>query len=418
MARAKRTLKRFAVLFLDLDRFKHINDSLGHPIGDDLLRSVAQRLRETLREQDTVARLGGDEFVVLIEDMDDDTYDVAAVSGKLVETLSQPFTVRTHTLNIGTTIGVSLYPDHGEDVTTLIKHADLALYQAKEQGRGCYRIFEARLTEQATARMQLEADLRLALERGELTLEYQPQYDLTDRRIIGAEALLRWYHPERGSICPDLFIPIAEETGLIIPIGAWVLELACRQARYWRDHGMPLPAMAVNISGIQIQRGDLSGTVARVLQETGLPAHCLELEITETYVMRHAERDLQELETLRSLGVTLAIDDFGTGQSSLGYLRKLPVSKLKIDRSFVADLAGGVDAGSEAIVRAILGMGKGLRMAVVAEGVEAEEQEHALREMQCDQVQGFRYNKPMSCSAFEALLSGYQQNRLQATINS
>ncbi|MCB1882243.1 MAG: diguanylate cyclase, partial [Gammaproteobacteria bacterium] len=273
LARAKRTLKPFAVLFLDLDRFKHINDSLGHPVGDDLLRGVAQRLRETLREQDTVARLGGDEFVVLIEDMDDDTHDVAAVAGKLVETLSQPFTVRTYTLNIGTTIGVSLYPDHGEDVTTLIKHADLALYQAKEQGRGCYRIFEARLTERATERMQLEADLRLALERSELTLEYQPQYDLADGQLIGAEALLRWHHPERGAIKPELFIPIAEETGLIIPIGIWVLQQACRQAKRWRDRGMPLQAVAVNISGIQIQRGDLPGTVARVLEETGLPAH-------------------------------------------------------------------------------------------------------------------------------------------------
>lgn len=410
LARAKRTLKPFAVLFLDLDRFKHINDSLGHPVGDDLLRGVAQRLRETLREQDTVARLGGDEFVVLIEDMDDDTHDVAAVAGKLVETLSQPFTVRTYTLNIGTTIGVSLYPDHGEDVTTLIKHADLALYQAKEQGRGCYRIFEARLTERATERMQLEADLRLALERSELTLEYQPQYDLADGQLIGAEALLRWHHPERGAIKPELFIPIAEETGLIIPIGIWVLQQACRQAKRWRDRGMPLQAVAVNISGIQIQRGDLPGTVARVLEETGLPAHCLEMEITETYVMRHAERDLQELETLRDLGVTLAIDDFGTGHSSLGYLRRLPVSKLKIDRSFIADLAGGINAGSEAIVRAILGMGKGLQITVVAEGVEAAEQERALREMQCNRVQGFHYSRPLNSSAFERLLSEYPQH--------
>lgn len=409
LARARRLNNRFAVLFLDLDRFKHINDSLGHPVGDDLLRGVAQRLRETLREQDTVARLGGDEFIVLIEDMDNEPYDVAAVARKLVETLSQPFAVRTHTLTIGTTIGVSLYPDHGNDVTTLIKHADLALYQAKEQGRGCYRIFEERLTEQATERMQLEADLRLASERGELCLEYQPQYDLADGRLIGAEALLRWHHPERGPIKPDLFIPIAEETGLIIPIGAWVLELACRQAKRWRDSGLSLGVMAVNISGIQIQRGDLPGTVARVLNETGLPAECLEMEITETYVMRHAERDLQELESLRDLGVTLAIDDFGTGQSSLGYLRRLPVSKLKIDRSFIADLAGGLNAGSEAIVRAILGMGKGLRMTVVAEGVEAEEQELALREMQCSQVQGFRYSRPLNSPAFEALLSEHSQ---------
>jgi len=405
LARAKRAQSRCAVLFLDLDRFKHINDSLGHPIGDDLLRGVAERLRLTLREQDTIARLGGDEFVVLIEDMDNDLTDVAVVAQKLVDTLSEPYQVRSHILNIGTTIGVSFYPDHGEDVTTLLKHADLALYQAKEQGRGCYRIFETRLTEQASERMRLESDMRLAIERGEFRLEFQPQFDLNSGRLVGAEALLRWWHSERGAIYPNLFIPIAEDTGLIIPIGTWVLEQACRQAKLWRDAGMSLDTMAVNISGVQIQRGNLSASVARILEETGLPASCLELEITETYVMSHAERDLKELELLRKLGVSLGIDDFGTGQSSLGYLRRLPVSKLKIDRSFVADLLSGASSGSEAIIRAILGMGTGLRMTVVAEGVENREQESALRQMRCNQVQGYHYSKPLAAAAFEKLLS-------------
>jgi len=402
LARSRRERSKFAILFLDLDHFKHINDSLGHPMGDELLGAVAQRLHELLREQDTVARLGGDEFVILLEDIRTRD-DVRGVAQAIVATCARPFPVRTHDLSVGATVGISLFPEHGEDVTTLIKHADLALYRAKERGRGCYQFFESSFTAQATQRMLIENDLRQALERNQLSIQYQPQYSLADGQMVGAEALLRWHHPERGLIAPATFIPIAEDTGLIVPIGAWVLVQACRQAKLWRDAGMPLGIMAVNMSGVQIQRGDIAATVARVLEETGLPASCLELEVTEIHIMRHAERDRGALDALRALGVSLTIDDFGTGQSSLSYLRHLPVGKLKIDRSFVADVTR--NANSAAITRAILGLGRGLHMTIVAEGVETNEQEDFLRKLHCDGVQGFLYSRPVDPEAFSRLFA-------------
>ena len=401
VARARRERGVFALLFLDLDRFKHINDTLGHPVGDDLLQAVAQRLQQTLREQDTVARLGGDEFIVLLEDIDNDQ-DARVAAEKILAAFTRPFVVGSQTLSVGTTIGISLYPEHGEDVTSLLMHADMALYQAKEHGRGCFWFFENQLTEQTTERMHLEHDLRQAIQQGELELHYQPIYSLGDQRLVGAEALLRWHHPGRGLISPDIFIPIARDTGLIIPIGVWVLEQACQQVRSWRDQGLDLQSVAVNLSAVEIQRGDILATVSRALEQAGLPAHCLELEITESEVMRHTERDLQQLQALHDMGVELAIDDFGTGQYSLGYLKNLPINKIKIDRSFVEDT--GDDASGAAITRAILGLGQGLNMTVVAEGVETQGQEQFLRKLNCDQVQGFRYNRPMDATAFTALL--------------
>ncbi|HJV84599.1 MAG TPA: EAL domain-containing protein [Noviherbaspirillum sp.] len=401
LTRARREGSRFAVLFLDLDRFKHINDSLGHPVGDELLRAVAKRIQQSLREEDTVARIGGDEFVVLVENIETN-HDAVVIADKLLDAFISPLELRAHTLSVGTTIGASVYPDHGHDVTSLIKNADLALYQAKENGRGCFRFYETQLTEFATERMGLENDLRQAMQRHELKVHYQPFYKLDDGRIIGVEALLRWHHPERGIVFPDTFIPIAEDTGLIITLGHWVLEQACRQARAWLDAGFRLDTIAVNLSGIQLQRGNIVAAVGRVLEDTGLPSRCLELEITETYIMRHVERDIRELEALHALGVRLAIDDFGTGQSSLSYLRRLPVSKLKIDRSFVADLAH--PGASASITRAILGLGRELQMTVVAEGVETPEQETWLRTLHCDQVQGFRYSRAVEAEALTALL--------------
>ncbi len=401
LARARREASRFAVLFLDLDRFKHINDSLGHPVGDELLRAVAKRIQQTLREDDTVARIGGDEFVVLVENIESN-HDAVVIADKLLDAFARPFELRAHTLSVGTTVGASVYPDHGLDVTALIKNADLALYRAKENGRGCFRFYDTQLTKFATERMGLENDLRQAMQHHELKVHYQPFYTLGDGRIIGVEALLRWQHPGRGIVSPDTFIPIAEDTGLIITLGNWVLEQACRQGREWIDAGLRLDTIAVNLSGIQIQRGNIVAAVARVLEDTGLPAHCLELEITETYIMRHIERDMHELQALHAMGVHLAIDDFGTGQSSLSYLRRLPVSKLKIDRSFVADVAHRGTGAT--ITRAILGLGRELQMTVVAEGVETTEQEAWLRTLNCDQVQGFRYSKAVEPEVLTAML--------------
>lgn len=403
VARAAREERRLAVLFLDLDRFKHINDSLGHPVGDALLQAVAHRLRDVLRGYDTIARLGGDEFVVLLEDIGS-PMNAQMVARRIVEAFREPFQLDGHSLSIGTTVGVSLFPDHGTDVTSLFKYADLALYQGKEGGRGDFRLFEPRFNDVARQRMQLERELRGALERDELTLHYQPLLKLPEGRAVAAEALLRWTHPELGPVSPAEFIPVAEDSGLIVPIGAWVLEQACWQARRWLDEGLVLETIAVNLSGVQIQREDLVDLVARVLERTGLPARHLELEISEAYLLRHATRDLHQLARLRELGVSLALDDFGTGQTSLGHLRRLPVSRLKIDRSFTTDVDR--DPAGATVTGAIIGLGHGLGLTVVAEGVETAEQEARLIQQGCDLVQGFRYSRPLPAQAFEAFVRG------------
>lgn len=400
LARAARDGRRLALLFLDLDRFKHINDSLGHPVGDALLRAVARRLREALRDSDTIARLGGDEFVVLLQDVET-VAGVELVARRILDAFVEPFQLDEHSLSVGATVGISLFPDHGADVTCLFKYADLALYQAKETGRGEFRFFEARLNDAANDRMRLERELRLALERDQLTLHYQPVYALPDRRLAGAEVLLRWHHPALGLVSPATFIPIAEDSGLIIPIGTWVLEQACHQARQWLDAGLDLGVIAVNLSGMQIRRSDLADMVTTALARSTLPAHHLELEISESYMLRQAERDLQQLGQLRDLGVALAIDDFGTGQTSLAHLRRLPVGKLKIDRSFITDIDR--DPAGATVTRAIIGLGHGLGLSIVAEGVETTAQEAVLIDQGCDLVQGFRYARPLDAAAFAAL---------------
>ncbi len=399
LERARREGGKVALLFLDLDHFKHVNDSLGHPVGDALLQAVAQRLKQQLREEDTVARLGGDEFVVILEEVAA-AADTEWVARKLLEAFTEVFPVRGHDLSLGISIGISMYPNDGEDVTSLVKNADIALYRAKEHGRGNFQFFEAYLTQVAAERLYIEGELRQAIRRDELAIHYQPQHTLDDGGLAGAEALLRWRHPELGQVPPDRFIPIAEDSGLIVPIGEWVLREACRQAKAWLDSGNPLERVAVNLSGVQIQRGDIVATVSRILAETGLPPERLELEITETYIMRQAERDIRVLEQLRDLGVKLAIDDFGTGQSSLGYLKRLPVDKLKIDRSFVMDIPQ--DADDAAITRAIVALGHSLRLKVLAEGVETPQQEAFLKELGCDAVQGYYYSKPVDVAAFDA----------------
>jgi diguanylate cyclase (GGDEF)-like protein/PAS domain S-box-containing protein len=401
LQRARCSGLSLALLFLDLDRFKYVNDSLGHPVGDDLLRAVAQRLKESLRHCDTVARLGGDEFIVLLEGVSS-RRAIELTARRILAAFHQPFLVHGHRLDVRTSIGVSCYPDDGEDTTTLIKNADLAMYQAKESGRGDFRFYEAHLTTHARERLFLEGELRNALKRNELTVHYQPQFAFPDGRLVGAEALLRWRHPQRGWIPPDLFIPIAEDAGLIVSIGEWVLRAACHQAKAWMAAGLKTPRIAVNLSGVQIERSDILATVTRALADAALPPEYLELEITETFIMRETQRNIKVMEELRALGVSLAIDDFGTGQSSLRYLNRLPVDKLKIDRSFIRDIPG--DSDEIAITRAILALARSLRLRVLAEGVETARQAEFLEEAGCDEVQGYYFGWPMEPTSFRNLL--------------
>jgi diguanylate cyclase (GGDEF)-like protein/PAS domain S-box-containing protein len=401
--RAKRNHQMTVLLYLDLDRFKQINDSLGHPVGDELLEKVAERLRAQIREEDTVARLGGDEFVIVIEQVTDER-DGERIASKILEALRVPFQLKNHELVISASVGISLSPMDGNDVATLIKHADLAMYRAKERGRDNYQFFSLELSRESLEYHLLESDLRHARERGELLLHYQPQYQLQSGRLVGAEVLIRWQHQTKGLLLPGKFIPIAEESGLILSIGEWILQTACRQMKQWLDSGLGLERISVNLSGLQIQRGNLVALIRQLLHDTGLPPSCLELEILETYIMRQVDKDIQVLEDLRDLGIRLAIDDFGTGQSSLGYLKRLPVERLKIDRSFVMDIPQ--DADDVAITRAIVALGKSMQLTVVAEGVENLQQVEFLREQGCDEVQGYYYCVPLGAAQFEQLFIG------------
>ena len=398
---ARRNGTPLALLFLDLDRFKNVNDTLGHPVGDELLRGVARRLKRTLRQSDVVARLGGDEFIVLAQNISGPE-DAGRIAEKIIAALSKPFSIDGHRMEIRASVGISCFPEDGAEAATLIKHADLALYKAKEEGRDQFRYFESSLMAKAREKLFLEAELRAAIHRGELYLNYQPQISLADGRLVGSEALARWRHAERGQIPPDKFIAIAEESGLIIPLGEWVLREACRQGESWRQAGLGPHRIAVNMSGLQLERADFVATVARILAETGLPPDWLELEITETYVMRQPEKSARALEGLRALGVALSIDDFGVGQSSLAYLKRLPVQSLKIDRSFVSDLPFGENEA--AITRAIVALGHSLHLKVLAEGVETPAQAEFLRGIGCDQAQGYFYSRPVDAAQLERLL--------------
>ncbi len=395
--RARRDGSQLAVLFMDLDRFKNINDSLGHPIGDQLLQAVAQRLRENVREEDTLARLGGDEFTLLMEGIASPK-DAAVLARKLLRAFEAPFEVRGHRLHLGVSIGLSTFPGDGEDAPAVVKNADAAMYRAKESGRNTYQFYTSELTAHAVERLQMETALRHALGNGEFTLCYQPQIQLPSRELVGAEALIRWRHPESGSVPPLQFIPVAEESGLIIPIGAWVLREACRQARAWLDAGLPLRRMAVNLSGVQVERGDIVKCVEEALGEVGLEPGYLELEITESTLMGQPERAVELLTALRRLGVELAVDDFGTGYSSLQYLKRFPIHRLKIDQSFIRDMPE--DANDAAITQAVIALAKSLQLQVIAEGVETETQEAYLIAHGCDEAQGYFYGRPVPAEAF------------------
>ncbi|MCB1801080.1 MAG: EAL domain-containing protein [Gammaproteobacteria bacterium] len=397
--RAQRQRSRLALLFLDLDRFKNVNDSLGHPVGDQLLRAVSERLLRLIRSEDTIARLGGDEFTILLESAADDDA-ITHVAEKVVDALSRPFEIAEHTLHIGTSVGISRYPQDGHDVTTLIKHADSAMYQAKAAGRSTFQFYSPGLSTRTSDRVIMEANLHRAVSNDELLLHYQPQYD-RQGGLIGLEALVRWEDPARGLVPPDQFIPLAEESGLIVIIGEWVLRTACAQMRHWIDRGGPDIRLSVNVAGPQIIRSDIVRTVTEVLDQTGLPARYLELEVTETFVMDNEEKTFDVLARLRELGIRIAIDDFGTGHSSLANLKRLPVDTLKIDRAFVRDIPE--DTNDIAIARAIIAMGRQLQLKTVAEGVETDAQKQLLSDEGCDFFQGYLFSRPLPSEEIESL---------------
>jgi diguanylate cyclase (GGDEF)-like protein/PAS domain S-box-containing protein len=398
---ARRRSSQIAVLFLDLDRFKHVNDSLGHSVGDQLLKEVARRLTGCVRGSDTVARQSGDEFVVVLSELID-ADSAGTTAAKLLAAVAVPYQIGTHHLRVPMSIGISIYPDDAGDAETLLSHADTAMYYAKENGRNNAQFFKQEMVVRAVERQFIEASLRGALERGEFALRYQPKIDLTTHAVVGVEALLRWCHPERGFIPPEQFIPIAEDTGLILPIGLWVLREACRQSRAWLDAGLPPTPVAVNISAIEFRSPGFAEHIRALLTETGLPAQLLELEITESALMRHAESTVVMLQALKQIGVQLTVDDFGTGYSSLSYLRQFPIDCLKVDRSFVREIA--LKSDGAVIVRAVISMGNSLNKRVIAEGVETREQLDFLTAAGCEEGQGYYFRHPIVADQLGALL--------------
>lgn len=401
LERARRNGCELLVVFVDLDRFKMINDSMGHGSGDALLQAVAARLRSCVRTSDTVARLGGDEFVLIIEDLEDQ-FDAGHVVQQLHESFREPLPVDELSLTISPSIGVSIFPDDGTDIETLMRQADLAMYEVKSQGRDGWMFFTEEMNKTIQERLSLERDLRLAVEKGDFYLHYQPQWDLADNRLIAWEALLRWQHPERGSVPPDVFIPIAEETGLITELGFMVLREACHEAASWPGRGLGSCGISVNLSARQFAIPDLEEQVNQALLESGLDPRRLELEITESVMMENPKRTQEVLTRFKARGMGVAIDDFGTGYSSLSYLSRFPINRLKIDRSFVASSLE--DSNGALIVEAVISLARALGMDAIAEGVETEQQRRFLRQQGCQQIQGYLTGKPMPAQAIEAFL--------------
>jgi diguanylate cyclase (GGDEF)-like protein/PAS domain S-box-containing protein len=415
IAFARRHKKRLAILFLDLDGFKHINDSFGHAAGDGLLQSVAKRLVDCGRASDTVSRHGGDEFVVVLSEVEH-SEDAAIAARRMVEAVGEAHLVGEQEVHVSTSIGVSVYPDDGEDAETLVKNADTAMYQAKENGRQSFQFFKPAMNLRAVEREFIEQALRRALDRDEFTLHYQPKISFRTGLITGAEALLRWNHPVRGAIAPAEFIAVAEDCGLILPIGNWMLGKACEQARAWIDSGLSLVTMAVNVSALEFRDQHFVDSLFGILERSGLDPHVLELEVTEGVLMKHAESAATVLETVRRRGVRVALDDFGTGYSSLSYLRNFPIDALKIDQSFVAQITAAGDSAS--IVTAVISMARSLRLRVVAEGVETLEQLAFLQAHGCDEAQGYYFSRAVLPVQFGALLrSGIRASALSGTGN-
>jgi diguanylate cyclase (GGDEF)-like protein/PAS domain S-box-containing protein len=397
LASARRRKEKVALLFFDLDRFKTINDSLGHSVGDLLLKEVAERLKGWAREQDTVARLGGDEFVVVLTGIKE-VADIAVAANRILNMMATEFAIQGQLLRVTCSLGISVFPDHGPDAEALLKSADAAMYYAIDKGGNNFQFFTQDMNARAMERLTLENSLRLALEREELFLVYQPQVDLPTGAIVGAEALLRWRHPQMGLVPPSKFIAIAENSGLMLPFGEWVLKTACAQARQWQDQGLPPLPIAVNVSAVQFRHERFLEVVREVLEESGLAPQYLELELTESLLLSSADVTLSLLRQLHGMGLRLSIDDFGTGYSSLSYLRHFPVYKLKIDRSFMQNITVSTD--NAAVTAAIINLARSLNLKVLAEGVENEEQMFFLRAHNCDEVQGYYFSHPLAASDF------------------
>ncbi|MDP1979478.1 bifunctional diguanylate cyclase/phosphodiesterase [Undibacterium sp.] len=398
---ARREGRQLALMFMDLDRFKNINDSLGHTVGDQLLLSVAQRLVACVRHSDTVSRQGGDEFVVLLPAINNAEY-AALCARKILATLALPHSIDQHDLHISVSIGISIYPDDGKDAEALIKSADTAMYHAKENGRDNFQFFKQEMNDRAIKRQSTEANLRRALERQEFVLHYQPKVNLHSGAIVGVEALIRWQHPERGLVPPEQFVDIAEECGLILPIGRWVLREACTQARAWQQAGLPPIIVGVNCSALEFRSEGFLENISAVLADTCMEPRYLELELTESVLMQDAEFTNSALLALHDLGIKLTVDDFGTGYSSLSYLRQFPIDTLKIDQSFVNHMTS--DTNDASLVNAVISMGKSLKMRVIAVGVETPEQYAILLDQECDEGQGYYLARPMTAEAMASLL--------------
>lgn len=404
MQSAKRNRDKAAILFLDLDNFKNVNDSLGHIRGDILLKQVAERMMGEIRDEDILARLGGDEFIIILGSLKTNT-DASRVADLVLSLLCMPFHIDNHEVFISGSIGISIYPDDGEAYETLLRNADSAMYKAKSSGRSNYQYYTSRLTDQAYQRLNMETHLRYALERNELFLVYQPQFSIESHELIGVETLIRWQHPEMGLISPDNFIPVAEDTGLIVPIGLWVIETACKQLMQWQQNNLPINKLAINLSAVQFSRPGLVDQVGEILKETGIQPNQIDFEITESVLMLDTNITMNTLNTFSEMGMELSIDDFGTGYSSLSYIRRFPINRLKIDRSFVSDIARSeYDAD---MILAIIALGHSMGLLVLAEGVETEEQLNFLINNDCDEMQGYIYSKPMKPEVFaENLKSG------------
>jgi diguanylate cyclase (GGDEF)-like protein len=408
LAHAGRHGLRLAIMFVDLDNFKRVNDTLGHTVGDELLRAAGDRLARSLRSYDgltrnahglghSIARLGGDEFIVMAADLEHPT-DASAIAQRLVTALAQPLVLQGTEVFVGGSVGVAIFPEDGRDIDTLLKNADTAMYRAKETGRGTFQFYDASMNARALDRLMMETRLRHALERNEFVLHYQPRVDVPTGRVVGAEALIRWQHPERGLLPPAEFIPLVEDVGLVIPIGEWAIECACRQSAAWADAGLGQIPVAVNLASTHLRERALPALVARVIREHGIAANCLEIEVTESILLADSELSGEIADELDRMGVRLSIDDFGTGYSSLSYLKRLPIASLKIDRSFVRDLV--TDPDDEAIVSAIIALAHSLKLRVVAEGVETEAQLEMLKARHCDEYQGYLTSRAVDADTF------------------
>lgn len=409
---AQRNQKMLGLVFVDIDRFKFINDTMGHSFGDRLLVQVAERFSACIRQSDTIARLGGDEFVLILQNIESDD-DAVKVLASITDKLREPMCIMERDIQITASMGMAFFPQHDQSIDGLTRKADAAMYEVKEHGRNAFLIYNPKMDHGKVERMSIETQLRMALNNNELSVSYQPQIQLPELNVVSVEALLRWQHPDLGAVSPAMFIPIAEDTGLIISIGEWVLREACQQHFRWIEQGLPALRMAVNISGVQFKQREFCGLVKHIIDETGIDPQYLELEFTESVVMTHAEYTVDTLMELRTLGVKLAIDDFGTGYSSLSYLRKFPLDRIKIDQSFIRHIKS--TPANEAIVRAIIALGESLGLETVAEGIENDEELACVTSHHCHEVQGYHFARPLPALAFGDWLREFIKSRTEAT---